>query len=330
MLKNKTMKIRKLILATITTIVMLCCNKKADNIQIDTINTDFTKTFEGQIENKYDIQMKLISNNGNITGYYFYKNIGDNIEIKGNVDSQGKISISEFDKKGNQTGAFKGEMLNENKIQGTWSKPNGSNSKPFFLLISNSSKNTEYAKVEFNDDNLNDILNYYQEQANSENGGKYAKFEDEFSKEFGQIRTYRHTPDEEEIEDYRLFTIYLPQKKDMNLIYGDLNNDNLQDLVVSISVEGPGSGRLNSYSEVFVYLNKNNKLTLIENAGDNFVCKCKFIGFIYATKIENGYLICDTYCCTENDSYAEPSLKYLTKFKLTKNKLVYDSQHKVK
>ena len=40
------MKIRKLILATITTLVMLSCNKKADNNQIDNINTDFGQNLE--------------------------------------------------------------------------------------------------------------------------------------------------------------------------------------------------------------------------------------------------------------------------------------------
>lgn len=335
------MKIRKLILATITTIVMLSCNKKADNSQIDIINTDFVKVFEGQIENKYDIQMKLISNNGNINGNYFYKKTGEEIEIKGFINNLGKISINEFDKKGNQTGVFNGEMLNENKIQGTWSKPNGSNPMPFFLIASNTSNETNSQdlnsskyktagkKIEFNDNILNDIKKYYQEQSEigKDYNGRKTKLEVE-SDDSSYSLTYRHIPDEEESDDYFLATVYIPTNEKAGLIYGDLNNDNLLDLIVSTSWEGAGTSVHGcSY---FVYLNKNNALELTDIVDADSFLQCYSNGHIGNEKIENGYFIIYSNCYADNDANCCPSLKHLTKMKLSKNKLIFSSQQKIK
>ena len=164
-------------LVTIIIVGLISCNQNSDtldngqtieNVPTETpanaIPIDFVKTFEGQINNKYDIQMKITSNNGNITGKYFYKKVGKDIVIKGTIDNQGKISISEFDNKGNQTGLFEGKMPNENKIEGTWSKPNGSNSMPFYLLASNTSYET--SKKEIKTSKYDNITGTYQSPLN--------------------------------------------------------------------------------------------------------------------------------------------------------------------
>ena len=57
--------------------------------------------------------------------------------------------LKEFDKIGNQTGNFEGNIEGENKISGNWSKPNGDNQVGFVLLETN----TDY----------NSVLNEFQE-----------------------------------------------------------------------------------------------------------------------------------------------------------------------
>lgn len=106
------------------------------------IKVDFVKTFEGQINNKYDIVMKLISNNGQIKGNYFYKSKGDALAIAGEIEESGNVILNEFDKNGNQTGLFNGILINENKIEGKWNKPDGSNKLDFYVLASNSNYET--------------------------------------------------------------------------------------------------------------------------------------------------------------------------------------------
>lgn len=103
---------------------------------------DFVKTFEGKLDNKYEVMMKITANNGVINGTYYYKSVGKDLTVKGNIDSRGNVSLDEYDEKGNLTGTFEGTMINGNKIEGTWKKPNGNNSMPFYLIESNSNYNS--------------------------------------------------------------------------------------------------------------------------------------------------------------------------------------------
>jgi hypothetical protein len=110
-----------------------------EEIAVDTttISTDFVKTFEGKLNGKYEVVMKITSNGGSLSGHYFYKSKGGNIELKGSLNDE-SISLEEFDAKGNQTGTFTG-AVEGNTIKGTWSKPNGSSQMPFVLSESKES-----------------------------------------------------------------------------------------------------------------------------------------------------------------------------------------------
>jgi hypothetical protein len=93
-----------------------------------------SKAYEGKINNKYDIVIDLFFNEDKtITGSYFYKNIGKDIEIKGNVVN-GKIILHEYDHKGKSTGVFIGK-INQigDYIDGNWSRPNGDKSTSFYF-----------------------------------------------------------------------------------------------------------------------------------------------------------------------------------------------------
>jgi hypothetical protein len=129
------------------------------------IQLDFIKTFEGQVNNKYDIVLKISSDNGEITGNYFYKSSGIDIKLKGNLNREGKLSLSEFDSQGNQTGIFNGTMANNNKIEGNWSKPNGKKEMIFLLLESNAQY--ESLKKQITDQKYESITGHYDFENNS-------------------------------------------------------------------------------------------------------------------------------------------------------------------
>ena len=101
------------------------------------ISLDFVTTFEGKINDKYEILMKITCHNGNVDGNYFYTSIGANLKLSGQLDKDGNISMKEYNSNGDETGIFIGKMKNNNKIEGTWSKPNGDKKASFYLLASN-------------------------------------------------------------------------------------------------------------------------------------------------------------------------------------------------
>lgn len=94
---------------------------------------NFSRAFEGTLNNQYAIEMNLQRNGESLSGTYLYTRHKVDIPINGTIDGQGNFVINEFDSKGNQTGVFKGRLLSSDSIDGTWSKPNGDKSMPFSL-----------------------------------------------------------------------------------------------------------------------------------------------------------------------------------------------------
>jgi len=121
-------------------------NKNVEAIQQTTTSNanvipDFIKSFEGTINGKYGIIMTLSKNKENLSGTYFYKNQGALIQISGTIDDNGSLIINEFNNKGNMTGIFKGQLINNNII-GQWTKPDGTKAMTFSIsesIISESS-----------------------------------------------------------------------------------------------------------------------------------------------------------------------------------------------
>ena len=74
--------------------------------------------------------MKLVRTGDQLAGSYFYQKIGTRINLRGNVDKDGNLTLEEFDQAGKQTGLFKGiwtvdasdGLIN---LAGNWSKPPG-------------------------------------------------------------------------------------------------------------------------------------------------------------------------------------------------------------
>jgi hypothetical protein len=89
-----------------------------------------TKYFKGSIGSSLDLQMKLVRTGDQLAGSYFYQKIGSRINLRGNVDKNGNLTLEEFDQAGKQTGLFKGiwtidasdGLIN---LAGNWSRPPG-------------------------------------------------------------------------------------------------------------------------------------------------------------------------------------------------------------
>ena len=74
--------------------------------------------------------MKLVRTADQLTGSYFYHKIGTRINLRGNVDKDGNLTLEEFDPAGKQTGLFKGLWTVDASdglitLVGNWSKPPG-------------------------------------------------------------------------------------------------------------------------------------------------------------------------------------------------------------
>jgi Protein of unknown function (DUF3298)/Deacetylase PdaC len=87
-----------------------------------------TKHFKGSIGTSLDLQMKLVRTGDQLAGSYFYQKIGTRIDVRGNVDKDGNLTLQEFDPSGKQTGMFKGVWTVDQKdglitLAGNWSKP---------------------------------------------------------------------------------------------------------------------------------------------------------------------------------------------------------------
>ena len=72
--------------------------------------------------------MKLVRTGDQLAGSYFYQKIGTRIDLRGNVDKDGNLTLEEFDKSGKQTGFFKGLWTVDPgdglvTLAGNWSKP---------------------------------------------------------------------------------------------------------------------------------------------------------------------------------------------------------------
>jgi hypothetical protein len=70
----------------------------------DTFPAPETKHFKGSIGSSLDLQMKLVRTGDQLAGSYFYQKIGTRIDLRGNVDKDGNLTLDEFDPSGKQTG----------------------------------------------------------------------------------------------------------------------------------------------------------------------------------------------------------------------------------
>ncbi len=132
-------------------------------------SNDFIASYEGNINNKYEITMQLCKTGNNITGIYSYKNKGIDIELTGTISNDGKIEITEMTE-GAFTGIFTGQLI-DGTLSGQWSKADKSNSMPFSV------KQTNIASMQNKSDVLSNAMGQYYLSSISGNVGANTMFD---------------------------------------------------------------------------------------------------------------------------------------------------------
>jgi len=120
-----------------------CESKKdkalADSLAADSLRAsqlidipDFKKSYEGSINNKYQITMNLTKTGNVLSGSYAYATIGTAIKVAGTIDEKGSIVLNEYSDSDKLLGTFNGTYRPEG-ISGNWNRANSDKLMPFLL-----------------------------------------------------------------------------------------------------------------------------------------------------------------------------------------------------
>ena len=233
-----------------------------------------TKHFKGSIGTSLDLQMKLVRTGDQLAGSYFYQKVGARIDVRGNVDKDGNLTLDEFDPSGKQTGVFKGIWTVDQKdglitLAGNWSKPaseKGSDKKTAFSVheepitftgdvdlvakqIKENNKKLNYqiaAQYPQLSGGNNPNLEKFNQAARAAVTKKVAGFKKDMTPEAGE-NTEETRPEDSMGSDLTIsYTVVLAQ-------------DDLVSVEFEVSSYFQGAAHPNSYSETFNYDLKNGK-----------------------------------------------------------------------
>jgi hypothetical protein len=111
----------------------------ADSLAADSLKAgqmieipDFKKSYEGSINNKYQITMNLTKTGNVLSGSYAYATIGTPIKVAGTIDEKGSIILNEYSDSDKLLGTFNGTYRPEG-ISGNWNRANSDKLMPFLL-----------------------------------------------------------------------------------------------------------------------------------------------------------------------------------------------------
>jgi hypothetical protein len=233
-----------------------------------------TKHFKGSIGTSLDLQMKLVRTGDQLAGSYFYQKVGTRIDVRGNVDKDGNLTLDEFDPNGKQTGVFKGIWTVDQEdglitLAGNWSKPaseKGSDKKTAFSVheepitftgdvdlvakqIKENNKKLNYeiaAQYPQLTGGNNPNLEKFNQAARAAVTRKVAGFKKDMAPEAGE-NTEETRPEDSMGSDLTIsYTVVLAQ-------------DDLVSVDFEVSSYFQGAAHPNSYSETFNYDLKNGK-----------------------------------------------------------------------
>jgi hypothetical protein len=92
-----------------------------------------TKSYEGLINNREKISLSLKRREQFLSGTISNHTTRRlNIQIKGSIDNAQNIVLQELDDRGVETGIYRGKLVSD-RIEGTWTSPDGGAKIPFFL-----------------------------------------------------------------------------------------------------------------------------------------------------------------------------------------------------
>ncbi len=103
--------------------------------------------FRGEIARGLKIKMKLLGEGPKVSGSYSYERFGKDIPVAGTIEETGSLILEEF-VNGQKTGIFTGKVVSDERIEGTWSKPDGTGSRGFFLASDSPIWRTSFSRTE--------------------------------------------------------------------------------------------------------------------------------------------------------------------------------------
>ncbi|HEV7797448.1 MAG TPA: DUF4163 domain-containing protein, partial [Pyrinomonadaceae bacterium] len=233
-----------------------------------------TKFFKGSIGSATGLQMKLVREGEKLSGSYSYQKIGKKIDVRGNVDQGGNVTLEEFDTSGKQTGVFTGVLKQDEdgaiEISGNWSKP-GSDKKTAFSLHQQPiefSSGVEIVSKQIREKNkkLKYEIDAQYPQLSGSMDPNYEKFNqtvrslitrkvNEFKKEITPTAADEAAPNSENSPPDE------SMGSDITISYGvALAKDDLISIEFTVSSYSAGAAHPNSYTEVVNFDLKNGKL----------------------------------------------------------------------
>jgi ribosomal protein S27AE len=96
----------------------------------------FNRTYAGKINYTNDIEMRLERDGDTLSGKVIPLNrYSTSITVSGTIDDDNSFEMYEYDDQDNITGLYQGTIYSSGRIEGTWSKPDGSAQRPFYLAL---------------------------------------------------------------------------------------------------------------------------------------------------------------------------------------------------
>jgi hypothetical protein len=183
-------------------------------------------------------------------------------------------------------------------------------------------------KPPLNDNIVKTIKDYYQE-----NFGKGARLEETIDDTLIYMTYYNIPKDSNDYEGF-LISISIPLIKQQDLfganpiLEGDINNDGISDLVISVHTEGGGAGGNNWSQDIFAFIAENGIFKLVSVTPDIEFSGCD--GIFRTEKILDNLIIGRSSCYGPMDARCCPSEDYKTKVIFEKGKLKFLSKSRLK
>ncbi|HKY28361.1 MAG TPA: DUF3298 domain-containing protein [Pyrinomonadaceae bacterium] len=245
------------------------------------------KYFRGSIGSSLGLQMKLTREGDKLWGSYFYQKVGTKIDLKGSIDTNGYVTLEEFDPQGKQTGIFKG-LWQQNQddgliaIAGNWTKPNGDKKTAFSLHQEpiEFSGGVEIASKSIKENNkkLKYEIDADYPQVTGATDGRYDKFNQEAKNvAAAEVANFRKEMAEWAAEQAEIQTDEEPASGNSGLQVGytiSLANDSLISTQFNIGTYFQGAAHPNSHTRVVNYdlkAGKPIKLADLFNPGSKYL-----------------------------------------------------------
>lgn len=155
---------------------------------------------------------------------------------------------------------------------------------------------------------IDEIIAYYKANEISKEAGKI-EMEKNMDGSVLMVSFYTRDVYEGDTSIVRLLNLNIPTDE-KEYLRGDINNDGIEDMVITVNADGGGSAWWN---DIFTFLTKDGNETLKSKINSSEVCGCES-GYFTPSKIDGGQLAGESNCwdLKKEDAHCCPTLRYNT------------------